>query len=94
MPEDFEFKDSVYTDGETTLKPESDVRIRLQGVKYEPSGIVGLTIYNLCSDRSSDNKRRLPWTCRVNWNYGLINLIYGRTRVTRYRLSDEQKNFS
>lgn len=40
MPEYFEFKDSVYTDGETTIKPDSEVRMRLQGVKYEPTGIV------------------------------------------------------
>lgn len=42
MPEYFEFNDGVYADGETTIKPDADVRMKLQGVKYEQSGIVRL----------------------------------------------------
>lgn len=44
MPEYFEFNDGVYVDGETTIKPDADIRMRLQGVKYERSGIVSVCI--------------------------------------------------
>jgi hypothetical protein len=40
IPEYFEFKNSAYTDGETFIKSDTRVRMRLQGVKYEPTGIV------------------------------------------------------
>lgn len=59
MPEYFEFNDGVYADGETTIKPDADVRMKLQGVKYEQSGIVSCPLVSiifdhLCSDRCCD----------------------------------------
>ena len=46
IPDYFEFKDSIYTDGETNIKSDSKVRMRLQGVKYEPNGIIAVATIN------------------------------------------------
>lgn len=53
MPEYFEFNDGVYADGETTIKPDADVRMKLQGVKYEQSGIVSAQKYSGIMPRCS-----------------------------------------
>ncbi|KAH0481885.1 MAG: hypothetical protein KVP17_003761 [Porospora cf. gigantea B] len=46
IPEDFTFQDGIWTDGEATVKPNSEVRLKLQGVKYEGSSMVAVGTIN------------------------------------------------
>jgi len=46
MPDYFEFKDNIYSDGETTIKVETEVRLKIQGVSYEPANIVAVGTIN------------------------------------------------
>lgn len=52
LPGTFEYKDDIYSsvprfsDGECTIKPQSEVRIKLQGVRYDQSNIFAIATIN------------------------------------------------
>lgn len=46
IPEDFSFRDGVWTDGEASVKANSEVRLKIQGVKFEGSNLVAVATIN------------------------------------------------